>query len=286
MALWCSAELGFALQDRVIHPIRSYIEDRSNWQRFRAQDLGQILSGVIAQARHEPKKWSALSQELFSFLVARFSCPSGLFFDASQGARRRWASFASQTYLTLACYHFGEFAAHDAALQLANACTQKLIRLQGPNGEWPWFFDVPNGIVVDYYEVYSVHQDGMAPAFLEHAEKHSVPGSTDALKKGFAWIYGNNQLGRSMLVPDKGLIIRSQVRRGELNSKKMRVVRGALNTLLHRNGRLSSVDKLTLRLECRSYHLGWAMWSFAMRDDLPEITHHSALESTCNRNRV
>ena len=31
-----------------------------------------------------------------------------LFFDAAIGPRRRFASFATQTYLTLACYAYGE----------------------------------------------------------------------------------------------------------------------------------------------------------------------------------
>jgi hypothetical protein len=29
-----------------------------------------------------------------------------------------------------------------------------------------------------------------------------------------------------------------------------------------------------LRLECRSYELGWILWSFGQRSDLPELTHH------------
>jgi hypothetical protein len=32
-------------------------------------------------------------------------------------------------------------------------------------------------------------------------------------------------------------------------------------------------SELELRLECRSYELGWILWSFGRRSDLPEITH-------------
>ena len=55
------------------------------------------------------------------------------------------------------------------AILAANACVTKLIALQGPQGEWPWFYAAGQGTVVDFYEVYSVHQHGMAPAILHHA---------------------------------------------------------------------------------------------------------------------
>jgi hypothetical protein len=32
-------------------------------------------------------------------------------------------------------------------------------------------------------------------------------------------------------------------------------------------------SELELRLECRSYELGWILWSFGRRFDLPELTH-------------
>jgi hypothetical protein len=192
--------------------------------------------------------------------------------------RRLWASFASQTYLTLACYHYGEWAQDERALQLANRCARKLIGLQGPMGEWPWFYDVMNGRVLDYYEVYSVHQDGMAPAFLEHAEKHGVVEAHDALRKGALWIFGNNQLGLSMLVPHLGMIIRSHVRHGELNSRNKRAMRAIAATFFSNPASFIAPDQLILRRECRSYHLGWVLWAFSQRDDLPEITHHPQLK--------
>lgn len=279
MAMWSSAELGFAMPSGVARHVKSFISEKSNWPRLRAQELGLIISGVVAQARHEPSTWSTLSHELFAFLVDRFSCPSGLFFDAARGVRRRWASFATQTYLTLACYHYGEFAASDMALSLANKCTQRLIELQGPNGEWPWFYYVPHGTVVEFYEVFSVHQHGMAPAFLEHAERHGVRGSTSALKKGAEWIFGSNQLGRNMLASDKGLIIRSHARRSDIRNRQYRAVRAVVNALMQRPAKLARPDELTLRLECRSYELGWTLWSFGRRQDLPEITHHAAFSA-------
>jgi hypothetical protein len=61
--------------------------------------------------------------------------------------RQRFASFATQTYLSIACYNYGDFAEDSSAVMMATNCVRKLIALQ----------------------VYSVHQYGMAPALLECA---------------------------------------------------------------------------------------------------------------------
>src|SRR5215469_3341273 len=277
MALWTSAELGYPLPDRVGLAVKRLVDDASGWRRWRAQDLGMMLCAVARKSEDDRSNWSDRAERLYRFLVERFSCESGLFFDRVGGPRRRWASFATQTYLTLACYRYGEVFGHAEAVQLANRCVRKLMDLQGPMGEWPWFFDVYQGKVVDLYEVYSVHQDGMAPAFLEHAEKHDVSQATRAIKSSFAWIYGNNLLGRSMLVPELGLIVRSQVRRGELRSKAKRAARSIVRSFAGGVEEPLRPEQLELRLECRSYHLGWVIWSFAGRHDLPEITHHPSL---------
>jgi hypothetical protein len=276
VTLWAAAELGLEIPDPVLRHIRMLLADKANWMDFRAQDLGMILVGVAAQARRD-RQWAPITDELFSFLQRHYHCQSGLFLDAARGARRRFGSFATQTYLTLACYAYGELAGDDRAIGMANACARKLISLQGPQGEWPWFFDAPKGIVVDFYEVYSVHQYGMAPAFLEHAERHGVPEARAALVKGFKWVFGDNQLGQSMLVPKLHLSIRSQVRKGELRTNKRRMVRAIVNSLRRHDSGLIDPNGLEVRLECRSYELGWILWSFGQRTDLPELTEHPVL---------
>jgi hypothetical protein len=274
MALWASAELRLEIPGNVLIAIRTLLSDKENWLAFRAQDLGMILTGAVAQARLNPSSWSQISAELFDFLIERYRCASGLFFDAAIGPRRRFASFATQTYLTFACYAYGIFANNERAIEIANTCTRKLISLQGPNGEWPWFFDVPSGLVADFYEIYSVHQYGMAPAFLECADMHNVKESRDAIVKGFKWVLGENQLKQMMLVPELQLSIRSQVRKGEMHTKKWRALRAFQTALSQHGGSLIDPTRLELRLECRSYELGWILWSFGQRTDLPQLTNH------------
>lgn len=272
MALWTSAAMEKELPEEVLDAIHAFVHDRSNWRNFRAQDLGMILTGLTARAAAGDDRGRDLLKPLFEHLRKHHSCPSDLFFEGGGPVRRRFATFATQTYLTIACYTYFGFSRDERALALANACVRKLISLQGPQGEWPWFYYVSRGQVVDFYEVYSVHQDGMAPAFLELAEQQGMPGATAALRRGFNWIFGDNQLGHDMLRPELGMIVRSHLRHGEKDSKLPRMLRSGFAALTGRNQSLANPQNLTMRLECRSYHLGWILWSFAQRRDLPEIT--------------
>jgi hypothetical protein len=278
MALWAGAELDIDIPYDTHATIVSFVEDRRHWKAFRAQDLGMVLIGCVAQAhRTGSARWASTAHELLAFLSQHYTCPTSLFLDQPTGGRRGFSSFATNTYLTLACYLYAEWSGNERALALANACTRKLLELQGPQGEWPWFFYTPGGRVVDFYEIYSVHQSGMAPAFLECAERHGVPGATEALVKGFKWIFGQNQLKRSMLWKREGLICRSQIRKGERDHTRKRAVRAIANALTGRSGTLIDSSGLELRLECRSYELGWILWSFGRRSDLREIRYHPDL---------
>ncbi|HWA03392.1 MAG TPA: glycosyltransferase [Rhizomicrobium sp.] len=275
-ALWTSAAFGIPLPDVAIDKTRRVLSERRGWLSFTAQDLGMILAGVTAQSKSDPKQWGRFADELFRFLVERYQCRSGLFFNNVLHFRRRFTSFATHTYLTLACYIYGEASGRQDAIELANACARKLIALQGPNGEWPWFFDTMRGMAVDFYEVYSVHQYGMAPAFLEYAERHGVTEAREAIRRSVRWVLGDNQLQRPMLVPELGLTIRSQCRKGELDTKFFRMFRSMPSLIAPRAAVLTDPSNIQLRLECRSYELGWILWSFGQRDDFREFTHHPA----------
>ena len=256
-ALWAAAEFGLEPPAAVMSDVNLLLADDSAWHRLYAQDIGMILIGVTACSRTQGGQWTAIAQSLFEFLASNYSSPSKLFFDRASGHRRRFSSFATQTYLTLACYVYGNAFEDERAIALANGCARALIDLQGPDGEWPWFFDSSKGTVLDFYEIYSVHQYGMAPAFLEWAERFGVEGAREAIVMGFKWVLGKNQLGLPMLRPDLQLSIRSQVRKGELGTSKLRAIRAIRNAALGLRASLVRPDQIELRQECRSYELGW-----------------------------
>lgn len=277
MLLWAAAENGFEmpgdLEDRTLRFIEAKLADGG----LSAQAVGMMLTGCSQMIARDAARYRPLADRLYALLMERISCPSDLYFDDTKKQRRRFSSFATNTYSIIALFTYGAATGTEAAIDKALRSSKKIVSMQGPDGEWPWFFYTPGGRVVDFYEVYSVHQDGMAPAFLHLAEEHGFAGARAAIEKGFHWIFGQNQLGQSMLHPETGMITRSVVRKGELENSGRRVRRAVTNALLGRANRISGTEELELRLECRSYHLGWVVWSFANRDDYPELTGHDML---------
>jgi hypothetical protein len=275
MALWVGAELDLEPPTLLIERISAICASHVALSRSTAQDIGMLLSGVTAMALGERGKWLTAAEMLAAHLQQHhYSAESGLFYNQAKGYRRNFSSFASQVYSILALYQFGEGLGRDWAIDIANRAAARIIGLQGPRGEWGWFYYVPRAQVIDFYEVYSVHQHGMAPAFLHHAVAHGVPYARDALVAGFRWLFGDNEMGVSMLRPNERMFYRSQVRAGEPGSARRRMSRSLINAALGRSDRPEGHRGLILREECRSYELGWILWSFGGRDDFSELTNH------------
>jgi hypothetical protein len=273
MALWAGAALDIAPPGAMIDRVLALTSDRRALATMTAQDIGMLVSGSTALMTAEGGAWGEIAERLIGHLRERYYDPATrMFYNQPTGVRRRFSSFASQVYSMLALYHYGAARDADWAIGIANAAAARMIKLQAPNGEWPWFYYVPGGRVVDFYEVYSVHQHGMAPAFLHHAVEHGVAGARAAMGKGFLWLFGDNEMGVSMLRPAEGMFYRSQVRAGELDANRARACRSVGNAILRRSDTVDRHKKLVLRQECRSYELGWILWSFGGRTDYPELT--------------
>jgi hypothetical protein len=125
--------------------------------------------------------------------------------------------------------------------------------------------------VVEPYEVYSVHQDAMAPMALQ--ELTEVSGESryrDAALGGVEWIFGRNELGREMLDRKAGILYRSIRRR-----------RGFDRALLYANtagalaGRAPFADRrwaIEVNPTDRPYHLGWILEAWAGRAPAPSAS--------------
>lgn len=280
MAMWAGGELELEIPEQTMRTIEGLLADRSAWIEWSAQDVGIMLSGVIAQSGAGRTVWEGRAHALMEHLKENHAgSPSGLFYESPARFRRRFASFATGTYLTLACFQYGERFGDQEAINIALRCAGALRQKQGPRGEWPWFYDVRSGRILDWYQVYAVHQDGMAPAFLHHADKHGDIDAREAVRRGFFWVLGENELGASMLVPEHGIILRSHMRI-EGRQRERRALRAVINWAMGRASSPLGPDRVTVDRECRSYHLGWILWSFGARDDYRELTHHTAFAET------
>lgn len=198
--------------------------------------------------------------------LERASAPGRLFTHRDSGRRARFPNFATQIYGVLAlavaarCGHLP-----DRALATARRVAGRLLELQRPDGGWPWIFDAKRGTVVEPYEIYSVHQDAMAPmALLELSEVTGEPKYRDAAIRGLDWIFGQNDLDREMLDRKAGILYRSIRRKG-----------GFDRALLYANTATSSVGRaalsglrgpIELNPTDRPYHLGWILEAWAGRE--------------------
>jgi hypothetical protein len=190
--------------------------------------------------------------------------------------RRDWASFAASCYMAYAFLRLGATEDDNWATDIGLRVSRALVSLQGPQGQWGWFYNVPRGSVADYYPVYSVHQHSMAPLFLLTAIDMGYGEFKEPLVRGFEWILGKNELARSMVDSSRHLVWRSVVRRrgaGVLTG----LVRGVHLACRPRPAEIGEALELAVNRECRSYELGWGLWAFAGRADFGTVLNHQSL---------
>jgi hypothetical protein len=226
-------------------------------------ELAWIVTGLSATAGRRGDGEGARMLEAGLDQLLANQAPIGLFRHfGERGARRRFPNFATEIYSVLALATAARAGVDDRALGAARSCADVLLRLQDPDGAWPWLYDAERGVVVERYEVYSVHQHGMAPMTLRELSAVSLdPRYARAADAGLDWLFGRNELGASMVPLDAGMTYRSIRRR-----------RPADRVWLYANTLASAVAGRPLRrsgggLEinrtCRPYELGWLVEAWA-----------------------
>ena len=223
-------------------------------------ELSWIVIGAAEAGAYE------LCDRSLARQLRRAAAHGRLFMHRDEGRRARFPNFATQIYgvLALAVAARNGYAT-DRALAAARRVAGRLLELQRPDGGWPWIFDAERGAVVEPYEIYSVHQDAMAPmALLELSEVTGDQMYRDAAIRGLGWIFGENDLSHPMLDRAAGLLYRS-----------IRRKRGFDRALLYANTATSSLGRAALSgargpLEVnptdRPYHLGWILEAWAGRE--------------------
>jgi hypothetical protein len=225
------------------------------------QERCWLLWGAVATRRE------ALATRLYRELVDRFVHPaSGLPYHSLQLHRRRIVSFGAVVYYLKALREYADATGDDGAARRFRAGVERMLAVQGPQGEWPWMIDVATGDPLDVYPVFSVHQDAMAMLFLFPALDDRMPGVEQAIRSSLAWSDGANELGEPLWQDDPPLLWRS-VRRDEGLRPQRRYARSLAWSLAHRAGSYAGA-RATINRECRSYHPGWNLYVWSQRDDL------------------
>jgi len=257
LLLWADSRAEMSAMDAIGYRLHKRLG--ADFPDLEGLELSWVVIGAAEAGAYE------LCDRALERQIARASAPGRLFRHHDAGRRARFPNFATQIYGVLALAvaarngHGG-----DRALAMARRVAGRLLELQRPDGGWPWIFDADRGTVVEPYEIYSVHQDAMAPmALLELSEVTGDSRYRDAAVRGLDWIFGQNDLRREMLDRDAGILYRS-----------IRRKRGFDRTLLYANTATSMAAKpllarakgpLEVNPTDRPYHLGWILEAWAGR---------------------
>jgi hypothetical protein len=249
------------------------LKNRSKALRHTVQDISWASMGITTYAtKKRDRDSNGFAREVINYLHQDLMNGRTLLPQHNRGIRGGFVSFGGITYFLIALEHFSRaFDDHDIR-KIFKGAVGKVLALQGEYGEWPWFIDSSSGKIMDWYQVYSVHQDSMAMLFLLPAFDMGVKDSEEAIIKSYSWLFGNNQLNERMIQDKPFFIYRSIRRKSKIEERPLRLLRSFGNKIIGRNAILESPDSLEINKECRSYHLGWILYAWAGRNDFSEFT--------------
>jgi hypothetical protein len=263
LCLWLDALSGHEAATTILDRLEESLGRAGGLPTLISEHLAWIIIGLLwTSARGEPARVERLLVAALAEELERGRTSGGLLLHRGRGWRRRFPNFAGQIYGLLALAQTARLRddsrARDAAVRVAD----RLLELQRPDGGWPWVFDARRGTVVEPYELYSVHQDAMAPmALLELSEITADARYREAALAGLEWVWGRNDLDRPMLDRETGILYRSIRRRRPLD--RALLYGNTATALLGRSALCRYRGLLELNPTDRPYHLGWvlAAWS-------------------------
>jgi hypothetical protein len=268
--LWADALTGGEHGDDLLRRLTRAL-DEGHLAACEGMEIGWIVQGLALQVAGgaSAEARDALASTL-DHAIARAHPGSGLFEHTGTGFRRRFPNFATEIYNVLALSTVASLGLdHDGrALAAARRAGERLLELQLPDGGWPWLYDARSGRVVERYEVYTVHQDAMAPmGLLQLAEATGDRAFVEAAGRGLNWIYGANELRRPMLDAGDQILCRS-IRRRHPWSRLFLYGNTAAATVTGAGCALAGAGTVELYRSDRPYHLGWVLEAWCGREDV------------------
>jgi len=266
--LWAESRTDGRATGQLVNALSKALDRTRGMDALPGLEVAWILIGLteaLTRTQSGPgEELMALARR--QLLVDRRS-ESGLLLHSARGPRRRFPNFASQIYGVLALAGLARRNDDSEAREAARRAGDKLLALQLGDGGWPWVFDAHRGTVVESYEIYSVHQDAMAPMGLG-----SLSAATDderyrdAANFGLDWIWGRNELNAQMLNREAGILYRS-IRRKEKLDRAFLYGRTAASYVKPQKLK-DARDTIEVNRSDRPYHLGWVLEAWAGREDL------------------
>ena len=269
LLLWCDSRRGNAHADDLIARLDAATSGVGSLDPLAGMEIGWMLLGLANQHGSRPLSSGgrALLGRVLSHLRTKRATSSALF--AHQGNRHPRAmlpNFATEIYTVMALTAIArndlDAAARDEATRLADA----LLAMQRPDGGWPWLFNATRGTVVEAYEVYSVHQDAMAPmALLALTDLTGDERYAAAARRGLRWGFGHNELSVDFYDAEHHFAHRSIRRSAPVD--RIALWANSATSRLAGVRLFGDSERIELNDTCRPYHLGWILEAWAATAD-------------------
>jgi hypothetical protein len=243
---------------------------------YRTVELSWALTALVA-GDGEPAD-VPLAKKIADSLMDSFNSQSAIFphTPTRQGLsslRSHVSCFADFVYPIQALSNYYKKTADSNAVEIADRCAECMCKLQGPQGQWWWHYDVRTGRIVEHYPVYSVHQDSMAPmALFALADACGKKDYSEAIEKSLNWLTNPPEIQDSLIDRERNVIWRKIARREPFKLvRKMQAVASYLHPAFRMPGADFLFPAVSIDYESRPYHMGWILYAWpverTMRDN-------------------
>jgi hypothetical protein len=268
LLLWAESRIDGGAAEEILESLETALGKRSALGALSGPEIAWIAIGLAeSEAREQIRAGERILAEARDQLIGARQTENGLLAQTARGPRRRFASFATQIYGVLALSLLARLRDDSDAREAGRRLGDRLLELQLPDGGWPCVFDAQRGLIVEPYELYSVHQDALAPMGMDGlSEATGEERYRAAAVNGLEWIWGSNELDTPMLDRESGMIYRSIRRRERLEGAHLY---GKEASAYLRPPKLKDAKRsLEIDRSDRPDHLGWILEAWAGKEEL------------------
>ena len=267
LALWASTRVDDGRAEGFVKELADV--PASSMRGLEGMEIAWLVLGAVA-AVGAGLGAGLLAERMLAVLRSRRAKGSPLFHHTGTGrGRALLPNFATQIYSVLALADVGRITGDVRATREAQDLADLLLELRHDDAGWPWLYHAEKGVVVERYQVYSVHQDAMAPmAYFALAEATGDISYARAGAEGLPWCFGANELGFNFYDAPNRFAHRAIRRKGWADRAELWVNTAA--TVTGRRAR-STLGGVEINATCRPYHLGWILEAWAGREHHIEL---------------